>query len=617
MNPVEDNTAVIAEIRSLAEAVCTESITPEQCGRLNSLLLDEKAALTYAVYLRMHGLLCWRWQNQIVIIETPETPPPVQLPAGLLGGAWQGTVGFFSQTKPFSYLAATVILGVTLLVFWAIKVTHHQHFATAPSKSVPSDARPERVFVGRITGLVDVKWSDDPRFLPPMGFAYVPLGRKYKLDAGLMQITYDSGAKVILEGPCTYEVESTSGGYLALGKLTAKVEKERSEVRSQRSEVRSQRSDHYPLSTSHQPLATNSNPQSLIPNPLFAIRTPTALVTDLGTEFGVEVDEAGVTESHVFRGKVVLVALGDDGKGRGREVTLGENESARVEKPTGGGNPVIVVRPGLVKPESSAFVRRLVRPPKVLDLLDIVAGGNGMGRCRERGIDPSTGMEDPVFIGQERTAGRQFRPVVWHKLIDGVFMPDGKAGPVQLDSAGHTFAGFPATDGRVFGSIWARAAELRPDDRRAEITNNWVYAMGPGEQFTPKHRGLLGLSPNVGVTFDLEAMRRAHPGVTPSRFRAVAGLGDPDRLVASDDGLVDLWVFADGRLKFKRIGLRRLDGTVKVDVELGPGDRFLTLAVTDGGDEIVSDWFVLGDPVLELVPTTAENQEGGQTMNGP
>ncbi|MBU4400524.1 MAG: hypothetical protein KKE86_14470, partial [Planctomycetes bacterium] len=159
MNPVEDNTAVIAEIRSLAEAVCTESITPEQCGRLNSLLLDEKAALTYAVYLRMHGLLCWRWQNQIVIIETPETPPPVQLPAGLLGGAWQGTVGFFSQTKPFSYLAATVILGVTLLGFWAITITHHYEIAdnsrgqTAPGVSAHTE--PEMVFVGRITGMAD------------------------------------------------------------------------------------------------------------------------------------------------------------------------------------------------------------------------------------------------------------------------------------------------------------------------------------------------------------------------------------------------------------------------------------------------------------------------------
>ena len=39
-----------------------------------------------------------------------------------------------------------------------------------------------------------------------------------------MEITYDTGAKVILQGPVTYEVES-DGGYLSVGKLTARLEK--------------------------------------------------------------------------------------------------------------------------------------------------------------------------------------------------------------------------------------------------------------------------------------------------------------------------------------------------------------------------------------------------------
>ena len=49
----------------------------------------------------------------------------------------------------------------------------------------------------------------------------------------------------------------------------------------------------------------SSNPQSLIPNP-FVIRTPTATVTDLGTEFGVEVSKEGDTETHVFVGEVQI-----------------------------------------------------------------------------------------------------------------------------------------------------------------------------------------------------------------------------------------------------------------------------------------------------------------------
>ena len=77
--------------------------------------------------------------------------------------------------------------------------------------------------VGRITGMVDCRWAD------PATEAFdrddVPLGRKYALASGFMEITYNSGAKVILQGPATYEVESASGGFLSLGKLTARVEK--------------------------------------------------------------------------------------------------------------------------------------------------------------------------------------------------------------------------------------------------------------------------------------------------------------------------------------------------------------------------------------------------------
>ena len=53
-----------------------------------------------------------------------------------------------------------------------------------------------------------------------------------------MEITYDTGAKVILQGPVTYEVES-NGGYLAVGKLTGKLEKkeERGEGTGARSRI--------------------------------------------------------------------------------------------------------------------------------------------------------------------------------------------------------------------------------------------------------------------------------------------------------------------------------------------------------------------------------------------
>ena len=159
------------------------------------------------------------------------------------------------------------------------------------------------------------------------------LGRQFKLESGLMEITYDTGARVILQGPVTYEVESAAGGFLSVGKLTAKLENK----------------------------AKDSNPQSPIPNPslstnhypLFTIKTPTATVTDLGTEFGVEVGKSGATAAHVFRGTVEVQPAADGDKPDWPVVRLVQNESVRIERRQG--NSEAKVYRG--KANAAAFVR--------------------------------------------------------------------------------------------------------------------------------------------------------------------------------------------------------------------------------------------------------------------
>ena len=64
-----------------------------------------------------------------------------------------------------------------------------------------------------------------------------------------------------------------------------------------------------------------------MPTP-FVIRTPAATVTDLGTEFGVEVLDNRETHTHVFRGSVVVRTQGV--ASRASEVVLCEGESASV-----------------------------------------------------------------------------------------------------------------------------------------------------------------------------------------------------------------------------------------------------------------------------------------------
>ena len=319
----------------------------------------------------------------------------------------------------------------------------------------------------------------------------------------------------------------------------------------------------------------------------------------------MEVNKQGLTTSHVFRGSVNVQLLDAGAEKEGGVIVLHEGETVQTERSRGGGTGIVMRR---ISGDPKVFVRRMARTPKTLDLLDIVAGGNGAGHGRERGIDPTTGMEDPLFVPQRRDSDGKYHPVTWHKLIDGVFIAEGGAGPVVVDSAGHTFDGFTAsrsnTTLRPFGSIWARAADVKLPrmDGREKEPECWVYALGRGQQFMPNNSGLLGLVSNMGITFNLEAMRTMYPTVRPARFRATAGVADAHGL--TPPGIVqlaDIWVLVDGRLKLSRTRLRPQDGAVKVDIALGPKDRFLTLVSTDSGNDRNFDWMVFGDPVLEMV----------------
>ena len=135
-----------------------------------------------------------------------------------------------------------------------------------------------------------------------------------------------------------------AGGFLSVGKLTARVEKK---------DRRRNGEAEYCL-----------NPSSsfiIHPSSFVAVRTPTAIVTDLGTEFGVEVDQSGVTESHVFVGKVKVLALAARNGSKGQEVSLGENESVRVEKSADAAASPVVIRRGVARPEGFVRAGQLAR----------------------------------------------------------------------------------------------------------------------------------------------------------------------------------------------------------------------------------------------------------------
>jgi hypothetical protein len=541
--------------------------------------------------------------NLQISIPTPHAPRPSSL------AAWA-----------FSYAVATLLVGIALLGAWFSTITHPDpnallaNIQRSKSSGAGEKENPQLVFVGHVSGMVDCQFADDKT--ATVSGAAVALGRRYALKSGLMEITYQSGAKVILQGPCDYTVESARGGFLQVGKLTARVasgqwpvaseekaESGKRKAENQKSEIRNQKS-RSPLATSH--------------SPLFSIRTPTALVEDLGTEFGVEVLQSGDTASHVFQGQVRLMVAGAGDVGRGTgdenpespnprtpnpEIVLSAGQSARVAKGANG-NAIEQLPSGGEQPK---YARRLLETPAELDLLDIVCGGNGAGHRREIGIDQATGGRRTVISSDWRRGDQRYWPVAGMGLIDGVFVPDGRTQSVQLDSAGHVCEEFPQSVGAAFGLLWARAAVVAEKDRNT----NWIYALADAEKFMPRRQGLLAFHASAGITFDLQVMRKIYRDARPAEFHATVGLGDPRPFSASADGTADFWVFVDGQAKFKRTELRQRDGAVEVRVALGAKDRFLTLAATDAGDGNKDDCMVVGDPVIKLNPIEpAARKEG-------
>jgi hypothetical protein len=410
------------------------------------------------------------------LLSTSPCPPIPSAISTFPSVTLHGEFSYFSFNGLMAYLLATVILAVGLAAMAVIPVSQSTQFVTRVESSKGQQqlvATNERS-IGQITGMVDCQWNDQEK--TPLLNSSVSLGTKYALASGLMEITYDTGAKVILQGPVKYEVESENGGFMSVGKLTGKVE----------------------------------NPKAKG----FAVHTPTAVVTDLGTEFGVEVNNRGDTMSHVFRGSIRVQALNDDSKSVAAVKILRENESARVEK--GDGSRILILKSAAEQPD---YVRSIPRRiGKMFDLADVVAGGNGFSERRNRGIDATTGktVSSPPHT-QILTSDNLYHPVKNSPFIDGVFIP-GNSPAVQTDSSGHRFDAFGTVSGQTIHYIWSGGGPLSVDLRGQPLPT----VLG-GVDYSGTGHSLIHLHANKGITFNLNAIRKANSGYEPTRFTAIVG----------------------------------------------------------------------------------------------
>jgi hypothetical protein len=306
--------------------------------RINAILrADIEACRRYVSYVELHGRLAWGdglgpdiALGKIGRGRTEIQSPQSELPAVGLADAEIRNLpvaapvpSFVSLQSPlgsflFSYAAATVIVGVGILIAWMCHVPDarldQRAIAglrpSAPGRKPDAPESPEHqvVSVARVTDMVDVAWAD-PTLAPSM--RRILLGDKFALASGLMEITYDTGPVVVLQGPCVYTAESKMGGYLGRGRLMARVGKEsgrRGEGESGRLADRGAAANSISRISNPKSSSDKSPPLPLSPSsPLFSVRTPHAVVNDLGTEFGVEVDAGNGSCVHVFAGTVDFV----------------------------------------------------------------------------------------------------------------------------------------------------------------------------------------------------------------------------------------------------------------------------------------------------------------------
>ncbi|MEO6245536.1 MAG: LamG-like jellyroll fold domain-containing protein [Opitutaceae bacterium] len=240
----------ILELNELCGAVVDGTLTDAQRGRLALWLRDSEAARRF--YVRALG------QSASLHDYAGE----------LHAGAPDGPALRSRRARGWFYglpAAAALVFGV-----W---------YATS-GRFWPAPAEGE--FVARLTGAKNAQWVAAP--LRPGD----RIGKNQRLDlaAGLAEITFDSGARVTLEGPASLAVASAWDGALHRGTLKVSV------------------------------------PPEAIG---FRLSHPAVEVVDLGTEFTMIADGRGAAEVLVLKGEVEAAPR----SGRPEAILLRERESRR------------------------------------------------------------------------------------------------------------------------------------------------------------------------------------------------------------------------------------------------------------------------------------------------
>ena len=269
--------------------------------------------------------------------------------------------------------------------------------------------------VATLVDSIDTQWADmgDPL---THGSRLTTTYGPYLLRKGAAKLVFDNQTEVLVEGPAEFLITAENRIRINYGRLYA-----------------------------------------VVPTPAlgFSVVTSNSTIIDLGTEFGVIAGFDGSTELHVLKGETALVA----GQHENKASVLVKQGTA---KQIYGASSLVSDIP----PNGRLFIQNLnshanlIWRGDAINLGDIVGGGNGLGTGTiDGGYNPLKNEFETFSSITSPTVGPSgYCPIIDNPMIDGIFVPTGANGPVQVSSEGHLFEECPPTNGQfwqgIFNGAW-------------------------------------------------------------------------------------------------------------------------------------------------------------------
>ena len=249
----------ILEINELCNGLVDGTLTEKQRARLFDWLTVSEAARRHYVRTMAFSASLYQYASEMQV-EAPDALP--EEPANVI------------RPFPWRWLSPLAAAAGVVLAFWLF----HSHRPETRVAEMRADEN-----VARLTGSRQCQWSDNVTALKPGDG--LRKGQRLELLSGFAELTFDSGAQVVLEGPASLDLNSAWDATLLRGSLKA-----------------------------------NVPPEAMG----FRISNLAVEVVDLGTEFTMIADGSGAADVLVLRG---MIEASPRDSNEERTIVLHENQS--------------------------------------------------------------------------------------------------------------------------------------------------------------------------------------------------------------------------------------------------------------------------------------------------